>query len=222
MEIKYIDTFWEQLLPITSRTSRTPNSDWTRVIRDHYTSDGPFRNAMLALTLSRIGQRSGNNSVARSGAIHYNDCLREVARRINLQKGACNDEVLTVCLILSIYEIMCSPSSQGSNWQSHLRGVGTLIQLRGPHGFAYGYSHKLFVSARMDVVSLPIQNLPRHSLKTCRYSLRLCLVEQRSSNHTTGERYLGVRAALPSQSTTTSSISAPKYHAFWKCLIRCT
>jgi hypothetical protein len=117
---------------------------------------------MLALTLSRIGQHSGNNGVARSGAVHYNDCLREVAHRIDLQKDACNDEVIAVCLILSLYEIMCSPSSQGANWQSHLRGIGTLIQLRGPHSFAYGFSHKLFVSARVEVVSLSKQNILHH------------------------------------------------------------
>jgi hypothetical protein len=119
MEIKYIDTFWELLLPTNSGASQTPNRDWTRVLRDRYTSDGPFRNA-------------------------------------------CNDEVIAVCLILSHYEIMCSPSSQGANWQSHLRGIGTLIQLRGPHSFAYGFSHKLFVSARVEVVSLSKQNILHH------------------------------------------------------------
>lgn len=154
MENKYIETFWELLIPSISRASHTPNGDWTRVIRDRYTADGPFRNAVLALTLSRVGQYTGNNSVARSGAIHYNDCLREVARKIDLQKGACNDEVLAVCLILSLYEILCSPASQGASWQNHITGVGVLMQLRGPHGFTSGISHTLFVGARINVVSL--------------------------------------------------------------------
>ncbi|OAG04845.1 uncharacterized protein CC84DRAFT_1165223 [Paraphaeosphaeria sporulosa] len=152
MQIKYIDTFWELLLPTMSRASRSPNGGWTQVIRDHYTADGPFKNAMLALTLSRVGQYSGNADVARSGAIHYTNCLREVARKIDIQRGACNDELLAVCMILGLYEVMCSPTAQGINWQHHISGVGILMQLRGPHEFTYGISHALFVGARMDVI----------------------------------------------------------------------
>ena len=39
-EVAYIGTFWELLIPTTSRASRTSDRDWTRVVRDHYTSDG--------------------------------------------------------------------------------------------------------------------------------------------------------------------------------------
>lgn len=159
-EVKYIDSFWEMLIPSMSSASRTSNRDWTRVIRDRYTSDGPFKNAMLALTLSRIGQCSGNDSVTRTGSVRYNGCLREISRTIQVQKNTCSDELIASCLVLSLYEIMCNPASPGTSWQSHMRGIVSFMQLRGPQAFISGLAHDLFVGARLQVVSFSRSLLP--------------------------------------------------------------
>lgn len=158
LQVQYINAFWELLLPTFSSASQQSNRDWTRVIRDRYALNDASQSAMLALTLSRLGQHSGNHGFARSGAMHYNHCLRQVARKIDLQKAAYDDDVFAVCLIISLYEILCSPASQGHNWHGHLRGLGALIQLRGPRTFTSGLSHDLFVSARLNVVSKRFHN----------------------------------------------------------------
>lgn len=153
MEVAFIDTFWELLQPTMSMASRTSDRDWTRVVKNHYTSEGLLKDAMLAVTLSRVGTHSGNNDVTRSGLFHHNECLRELTRNINLQKVVCSDQTIAACLVLSLYEVICSPASQGSNWQNHMRGIETIFQLRGPRAFTSGIAHYLFVAARVNVVS---------------------------------------------------------------------
>ncbi|PVI06194.1 hypothetical protein DM02DRAFT_650100 [Periconia macrospinosa] len=152
MKIKYVDVFWEIFLPSMSSASRTPNGDWTRLVRDRYsTGDGPFKNALLAVTLSRVGQYSNNMSMTITGDNYYNACLRQIIQAINQNDKVSNDETIATCLLLSLYEILCSPVS-AKGWLNHVQGLGTLIRLRGPHAFTSGISHELFASARLEMI----------------------------------------------------------------------
>lgn len=153
LEMHYVGVFWELFLPATPEGSQASGRDWTRTIRDHYTPSRLVKDAMLALTLSRIGKHTKNHNVASSGRTHYNSCLRQITQTINRQKGVPGDDVIAACLVLGLYEQMCSPALQGNNWQSHMQGIGTLMQLRGPHAFASGSGHHLFVGARLNLVS---------------------------------------------------------------------
>ena len=154
MELHYTGMFWELFLPVSTHASQSSGRDWTRTIRDHYTPSRLVKDAMLALTLSRVGQYNGNREITSSGRVHYNKCLRQITQTINRQKGASSDDIIAACLVLGLYEQMCSPALQGNNWQSHMQGIGTFIKMRGPHAFVSGIGHHLFVGARLNLVGL--------------------------------------------------------------------
>lgn len=112
METKYIEAFWN-----THRPSTCASDDWkANVFRDGNASGSSLREAILAIALSRIGHRSADIDLARSGAKHYGSCLRTIARAIQSEQGACSNETLTACILLGLYEVLCAPTSPGPHF----------------------------------------------------------------------------------------------------------
>ncbi|CAI6340326.1 unnamed protein product [Periconia digitata] len=190
IKIKYSDVFWERFLPSGSKAS-----NWTQLLRDKYdTDDGPFKNAVLAVTLSRVGLQDDNQNIARSGDMHYYACLRQVKKAIEKDSEATKDHIIATCFLLGLYEYMCNPHST-YGWQNHVRGVETLLQLRGPHAFRSGFSHKLFAGVRLEIICLSMVNRKATYLGTSEW-LRIPWSEK-STPKSYSNRILDLLAQIP-------------------------
>lgn len=162
IELKYIESFWALYLP-ASGNPHAIGRDWTSVINERYLSDNGLKSALLAVTLSRIGQQIGDRSLVLSGSKHYGNCLRELSKSIEATKSI--EEVIATCLLLGSYEILAASESPGFNWQNHSQGIGKIIQSRGPHQYISEDSHELFVGARQNIVGAPV--VPKGVSKPC-------------------------------------------------------
>ncbi|KIW81894.1 hypothetical protein Z517_04920 [Fonsecaea pedrosoi CBS 271.37] len=110
--------------------------------------------AILALSLSCLGRRHGDERLRREGTANYGRALRRLQDSLSHHSLLLEEQTLASCMALSIFEA-CLPFS-GKNtcgWVSHVEGMARLVELRGPESHMTGSSHRLFLGFRSTAIT---------------------------------------------------------------------
>ncbi|OAL40455.1 hypothetical protein AYO20_00191 [Fonsecaea nubica] len=98
--------------------------------------------AILALSLSCLGRRHGDERLRREGTANYGRALRRL------------QDILSHHSLLLEEQTLASFSGKNtSGWVSHVEGMARLVELRGPESHMTGSSHRLFLGFRSTAIT---------------------------------------------------------------------
>ncbi|KAH8670100.1 hypothetical protein BGZ60DRAFT_375305 [Tricladium varicosporioides] len=183
-EDKYIGLYWDTYLPSRQLLSRCKDSDriclggWTTTVQDLYVTSPVLRKALLALCLSTISRRDGQQWMAEEGLKFYVSALQGMSGALKVPANAKNDALLLANKLFSLYEAMYGGDGQerfrqARSWLAHCGGDMALLISRRPEEYISGYAHRLFVDGRMALVNnYPLESyLASSSLLTRKKSI---------------------------------------------------
>ncbi|KAF2183035.1 hypothetical protein K469DRAFT_668537 [Zopfia rhizophila CBS 207.26] len=164
LEVKCFDTFWALYLPKTLRNNSISDDltafvvNWAELAQALTSGNDILRCALLALSVSKVGQLNNDRAMIQRGMELYGKTLSRVGSALRNLATLNKMEVLTTCTLLALYEVgslyFCilnnSDQTTGSsrNWQGHVDGTSRLLQLRPPEAYSSDAGHKIFVNIR--------------------------------------------------------------------------
>jgi hypothetical protein len=108
--------------------------------------------AMMALSLARIGGVHDDEALVHQSLRFYHRALNQLQVALRDPGLVLDDQTLTVCMALGMYEMSQCPNQSKEGYLSHVRGAQKLVQLRGPAAHMEGLSHAIFVHFRIQGV----------------------------------------------------------------------
>ncbi|KAL9125744.1 MAG: hypothetical protein Q9217_005091 [Psora testacea] len=94
-----------------------------------------MRSSLKALAMTRLGWLNGDRALCARGRGQYGIALTHLQKALYDKTLAWQDETLAAAYCLSIYELFEATDGSIKGWNSHVSGVGHLIQLRGPNHY---------------------------------------------------------------------------------------
>ncbi|KAI8315473.1 hypothetical protein K4K61_001453 [Colletotrichum sp. SAR11_59] len=129
-EDKYISLLWDAWSPCGTPSAdisaNYPVYSWVSSARDLYQDDDGLRRTLIAMSLSTLGQKDGQENSTAKG----------------FQTGK---------LLYGTQEHVQADGSQVKSWHNHNLGELALIQQRGPKSFIEGHAHHIFSGVRMHL-----------------------------------------------------------------------
>jgi len=111
--------------------------------------------AVLASCAAKLGRLDRHRDLERESVTQYNKSLAELQKALRHPALRCQDQTLTACLALLMFEFTECPQRQVGGYLCHYRGAMELLQRRGPWAHATGLGHSVFRALRMHSVSCP-------------------------------------------------------------------
>jgi len=153
--------FWQAYLPSGESASASAITfdivgTWIPTVRHLADQDSNTRLALDSCMLMAMGRTQGNSGYVRQGMALYGRALRDTNRALQHEATARTVGTLAACKLLAMCEVHRADvggcvSTQGTDWQRHIKGVGRLLQLRGPNGYAESHGFMLFIDARTSM-----------------------------------------------------------------------
>ncbi|KAK7217299.1 hypothetical protein V2G26_005302 [Clonostachys chloroleuca] len=163
---KYLGLYWSALLP----GSRTLSPDalefstggWTTVAGQLCESENTLRQAILATSLSMLGDRDNNATLKLNGLQTYTRAVQSMVTAIRSSRQGNTDGLLAAVRFMIYFEIFFS--SEGSKyrqmgslgkvkgWEGHKNGEIALYTSRGADSLRTGFGHQLFVDGRLHTL----------------------------------------------------------------------
>ena len=109
----------------------------------------------LACYTAWIGRRDEDFYLVAASRQLYVQGLNEVQQAVNNPDVALQDETLSACIGLILYEALECPDQSYAAYHKHIDGCSALIKLRGPGDHETGLAHELFRGFRYICVSPP-------------------------------------------------------------------
>jgi len=111
-----------------------------------------LQTAFCALSISRVGRDNKDMRLVRESSKAYGKALRDLQTALFDKGRAGSDQVLTACLLLSMYEVYEGSSKKAFGWVSHVQGAARLLELRGPERHQTWQAHHVFLGARVPII----------------------------------------------------------------------
>ncbi|TPX25495.1 hypothetical protein DIZ76_010950 [Coccidioides immitis] len=111
----------------------------------------------LALSTIALGRVYGDTSMVMESLKLYTRSLYELQRALYNRALMYEDETLAACLALSLYELLECPAEGRSGYESHCKGLVSLVQHRGVQAHRSGLGHLLFVTVRAQAIFYAMQ-----------------------------------------------------------------
>ena len=105
-----------------------------------------------ALAAAALGRMHGSQPLIKESLRLYSQALRELQHALWDKSLMREDGTLAACLALSLYEIIECPSNSAKGYNSHCKGLISLIHARGVDAHTSDAGHRLFLGVRLPGV----------------------------------------------------------------------
>lgn len=154
--------FMEYWVPLN--ISRVPRrSIWFATIVSRGTRSSALEASMKALTLTRLGRMTCDDSLVRLGSTAYGIALQELQKALYDKDLMWDDDTLAAGRVCVQHEVLESTSNSTCAWSNHENGMAQLVRLRGASKHKTGLAHDIFLGVRFSSMI--------HSLQHCKASV---------------------------------------------------
>ncbi|KAF2001727.1 hypothetical protein P154DRAFT_619097 [Amniculicola lignicola CBS 123094] len=158
LEVAYFSAFWNLYLPqavlngtiVPKRLN--PVIRWVKWIQSMIGKDTTLRCALLALSLTNLGQARIDRAMIEQGMQLYGKALARLASDIRTPARIRTSEIMATTSILSTYEQLNDAAYAARNWHGHVNGLTSLISMHSPEECSEPDVHEAFVEARYNGV----------------------------------------------------------------------
>jgi hypothetical protein len=126
--------------------------NWTIMVPELPGAEPSLERAFSALSIARVGRDNEDERLIRVSAKLYGKALKDVQKALYDPSRVFSDEVLTACMVLSLYEVFEGSARKDFGWVSHTQGAAKLLQLRGAHRHATRQAHHVFLGSRLPTL----------------------------------------------------------------------
>lgn len=126
--------------------------NWTVMVPELPREEPSLDRAFSALSIARVGRDNEDDRLVRESTKLYGKALKDLQKALYDPDRMYSDEVLTACMVLSLYEVFEGSARKDFGWVSHTQGAARLVQLRGAHRHASRQSHHVFLGSRMPTL----------------------------------------------------------------------
>lgn len=123
-----------------------------------------LESSMMALCLSKLGDVHNDPTLVHESLKLYQRSLHQLQLALWEPELMLDDQTLTACLALGMYEMSQCPNRTKHGYISHTLGCRRLVQLRGPEAHVDGLGHAIFVHFRIQGASSHAYALSNHEL----------------------------------------------------------
>lgn len=103
LEHGLLDEFWKLWVPKLERDRHA--SDWLDIAGSLAPQSEMFRRALLAMTMSKVGQFQKDRTMIKDGMELYGAALRKVVVALKRPEQARRLDVLATCKVLMLYQV---------------------------------------------------------------------------------------------------------------------
>ncbi|KIV95364.1 hypothetical protein PV10_03029 [Exophiala mesophila] len=103
-----------------------------------------------SLAKSYFGRAQASREVLQDGLLVYVRSLKALNQRLADRVQMVEDDTLGSIFILSVYEMLVLSTSKG--WVSHILGLASIMQIRGPQDFQTGFQRLVLDNARILII----------------------------------------------------------------------
>lgn len=107
-----------------------------------------------ALAAAALGRVHNSQPLIRESLRLYSQALRELQHALWDKSLMLEDGTLAACMALSLYEVIECPSNSVKGYDSHRKGLISLIHVRGVDAHTSDTGHRLFLGVRLPGVGL--------------------------------------------------------------------
>ncbi|KAJ9612614.1 hypothetical protein H2200_004211 [Cladophialophora chaetospira] len=104
----------------------------------------------MALCVAKIGDLCGDEGLTYESLKLYQRSLRQLQLALWDPELMLDDQTLTACLALGMYEMSQCPNRSKQGYVSHTLGCRRLVELRGPEAHMDGLGHAVFIHFRVQ------------------------------------------------------------------------
>jgi hypothetical protein len=126
--------------------------NWTVVVPELPGTEPSLERAFSALSIARVGRDNEDDRLVRESTKLYGKALKDLQKALYDPSRMYSDEVLTACMVLSLYEVFEGSAGKDFGWVSHTKGAARLVQLRGAHRHATRQAHHVFLGSRLPTL----------------------------------------------------------------------
>jgi hypothetical protein len=151
---KFFSLFVENDLTFNDSVKLTfgERNDWMVQVVNLPSLTPALEDALLAVCTARLGRLADRPALVRESLNLYTKSLSEMRLGI-LESGRNNDQSVTACLALLLYEVTECPGGTTDGYVAHYDGTMQLVQMQGPGAFTSGLAHSVFQILRLHAVS---------------------------------------------------------------------
>jgi len=131
----------------------TKQRNWLLYIPDLPDMSPALEAAVLASCAAKLGHMDRHRGLERESVSQYNKSLAELQKALRHPALRFQDQTLTACLALLMFEFSECPGGQVGGYLSHYWGAMELMHRRGAWAHASGLSNSVFRSLRLHSVS---------------------------------------------------------------------
>lgn len=161
MELGLFNEFWNLYYSkgtLKETPSELPIKDairWGYSIQAMIPGSSLTRSALLALSVSEVGQTKQDQGMIHRGMELYGTSLARLACELKTPSKITQTELAATCRLLALYEAGGN-SNSSQNWLRHTEGLVQLIELQNPESFAVPGSHEMFLEARYSALVIAL------------------------------------------------------------------
>lgn len=126
--------------------------NWTVMVPEMPGEEPSLDRAFSALSIARVGRDNEDDRLVRESTKLYGKALKDLQAALYDPDRMYSDEVLTACMVLSLYEVFEGSARKDFGWVSHTQGAARLVQLRGAHRHANRQAHHVFLGSRLPTL----------------------------------------------------------------------
>jgi hypothetical protein len=126
--------------------------NWTVMVPELPATEPSLERAFSALSIARVGRDNEDDRLVRESTKLYGKALKDLQRALYDPQRMYTDQVLTACMVLSLYEVFEGSARKDFGWVSHTQGAARLVQLRGAHRHATRQAHHVFLGSRLPTL----------------------------------------------------------------------
>ncbi|KAH7135693.1 hypothetical protein B0J11DRAFT_167077 [Dendryphion nanum] len=161
LELGLFTAFWDLYYPKGTEKNvptEVPIRDtirWGHSIQSMIPGSSLTRSALLALTVSELGQSKQDENMVHRGMELYGTSLARLACELKTPSKITHTELAATCRLLALYEAGGNSDSP-QNWLRHTEGLLKLIELQDPEIFSSPGNHEMFLEARYNALVIAL------------------------------------------------------------------
>lgn len=159
VEMQCRSLFWDLYMPRGDCVVKDPHilackhpMNWTVMVPELPGEEPSLDRAFSALSIARVGRDNEDDRLVRESSKLYGKALKDLQAALYDPERMYSDEVLTACMVLSLYEVFEGSAKKDFGWVSHTQGAARLVELRGAHRHANRQAHHVFLGARLPTL----------------------------------------------------------------------
>ncbi|KAK2812117.1 hypothetical protein FQN49_008399, partial [Arthroderma sp. PD_2] len=155
-----VNTFIVDCFPLDRphATFTTDGRPWTYFLPQLPTKSRALESASVAVAAAALGRKHGIRDLSREGLKYYTRALRHLQEALWDKDLVLEDETLTACMAVGMFEVIECANLGRSAFESHVKGLMALVRARGTKRHTSGPGYALFLAMRCAGIMMAIRN----------------------------------------------------------------